>query len=76
MLVRACRGEPVPHIPVWFMRQAGRSLPEYRKVREGVAMLDATMRPELIGLFDRTELSKYVTDEELTDFDALKTEAK
>ena len=34
------------------------------------------MRDELIRLFDRTELSKYMTDEELTDFDALKTEAK
>src|SRR3954454_21762517 len=46
--LRACRREPVPHTPVWFMRQAGRSLPEYRAVREGVAMLDACRRPDLI----------------------------
>ena len=39
-LVRACRGEATSRTPVWFMRQAGRSLPEYRKVREGVPMLD------------------------------------
>lgn len=46
--LKACRREPVPHTPVWFMRQAGRSLPEYRKVREGVGMLDSCMRPDLI----------------------------
>ncbi|MCI3271713.1 uroporphyrinogen decarboxylase [Streptomyces cylindrosporus] len=45
--LRACRREPVPHTPVWFMRQAGRSLPEYRKVREGIPMLESCMRPEL-----------------------------
>lgn len=47
-LVRAARGLPVPHAPVWFMRQAGRSLPEYRAVREGVAMLESCRRPELV----------------------------
>ncbi|WP_026328531.1 uroporphyrinogen decarboxylase [Streptomyces sulphureus] len=47
--LRACRREPVPHTPVWFMRQAGRSLPEYRKVREGTAMLEACMRPDLVA---------------------------
>ncbi len=47
-LVRAARGERAAHVPVWFMRQAGRSLPEYRRLREGVAMLDACMRPDLI----------------------------
>ncbi|WP_042802043.1 uroporphyrinogen decarboxylase, partial [Streptomyces sp. C] len=46
--LKACRREPVPHTPVWFMRQAGRSLPEYRKVREGTAMLESCMRPDLV----------------------------
>jgi uroporphyrinogen decarboxylase len=48
VFVRACRGEPVPHTPVWFMRQAGRSLPEYRAVREGTGMLEACRRPDLV----------------------------
>ncbi|MGW4889661.1 uroporphyrinogen decarboxylase [Streptomyces murinus] len=46
--LKACRREPVPHTPVWFMRQAGRSLPEYRKVREGIPMLESCARPELV----------------------------
>ena len=44
-LVRAARKQPVPHTPVWFMRQAGRSLPEYREVRRASAMLDVVPPP-------------------------------
>lgn len=46
--VQAARREPVTHTPVWFMRQAGRSLPEYRRVREGVGMLESCRRPDLV----------------------------
>ncbi|MEV4412486.1 uroporphyrinogen decarboxylase [Catellatospora sp. NPDC049609] len=46
--VRACRGESVTHTPVWFMRQAGRSLPEYRELRAGVRMLESCRRPDLV----------------------------
>jgi uroporphyrinogen decarboxylase len=46
-LVLALRGERPATLPVWFMRQAGRSLPEYRKVRAGVGMLESCLRPEL-----------------------------
>jgi uroporphyrinogen decarboxylase len=46
-LVRALRGDRPETPPVWFMRQAGRSLPEYRELRAGQAMLDACLTPEL-----------------------------
>jgi len=46
--LRACRRQPVPYTPVWFMRQAGRSLPEYRRLREGVSMLDSCRQPDLV----------------------------
>lgn len=46
-LVAAAGGVP-SHPPVWFMRQAGRSLPEYRAVRADHAMLDACFNPELV----------------------------
>ncbi len=47
LLVRACRREPVERTPVWFMRQAGRSLPEYRKLRERYGLFDIVAEPEL-----------------------------
>ena len=46
-LVRALRGDRPETLPVWFMRQAGRSLPEYRELRIGTAMLDACLDPEM-----------------------------
>lgn len=48
-LVRAYRGERPELRPVWFMRQAGRSLPEYRRVREGRGMLETCVTPELVA---------------------------
>lgn len=46
-VILAYRGERQPVTPVWFMRQAGRSLPEYRALRVGTKMLDACLDPEL-----------------------------
>lgn len=48
--LRALRGERPEHTPVWFMRQAGRSLPEYRELRarSGKPMLQACLDPELV----------------------------
>ena len=47
LLVRAARREPVERTPVWFMRQAGRSLPEYREIRKQYGLFDVCRRPEL-----------------------------
>ena len=47
-LLAAAAGETPSHPPVWFMRQAGRSLPEYRKLRVGVPMLEACFNPEMV----------------------------
>jgi uroporphyrinogen decarboxylase len=47
LLVRACRLEQVERTPVWFMRQAGRSLPEYRELRERYGLFEIARQPEL-----------------------------
>src|SRR5690242_9714941 len=60
--LRAARGEPVPHTPVWFMRQAGRSLPEYRRLREGVGMLESCMRPEMVVEITLQPVRRYGVD--------------
>ena len=45
--LRATRREPVDTTPVWFMRQAGRSLPEYRAIREHASLIEITRDPAL-----------------------------
>ncbi|HYM51013.1 MAG TPA: uroporphyrinogen decarboxylase [Candidatus Limnocylindrales bacterium] len=47
LLARAARREPVEHTPVWFMRQAGRALPEYRAIREEYGIFQICQTPEL-----------------------------
>ncbi|GAC1445338.1 MAG: uroporphyrinogen decarboxylase [Chloroflexota bacterium] len=46
-LLRALRREPVDRTPIWFMRQAGRSLPEYRAIKERYSLLEICRQPEL-----------------------------
>jgi uroporphyrinogen decarboxylase len=45
--VRACKSQPVEHTPVWFMRQAGRYMPEYRAVRKQHSLLEICKKPAL-----------------------------
>lgn len=60
--LKACLREPVPHTPVWFMRQAGRSLPEYLKAREGIGMLDSCMMPELVAEITMQPVRRHKVD--------------
>jgi len=60
--IRACQGRSVPHVPVWFMRQAGRSLPEYRSARGPGSILDAIARPELVAELTCQPVIRYGTD--------------
>ncbi len=46
-LVKALKGEPTDRVPVWFMRQAGRYLPEYNRIRQSIPFLELTQNPEL-----------------------------
>lgn len=45
--LRAARRQPVERVPVWLMRQAGRSLPEYRRLRERYRLVDIVAEPDL-----------------------------
>ncbi len=47
VFLKACRREPVARVPVWFMRQAGRYMPEYRALREKHSLLEICRAPEL-----------------------------
>ncbi|HUY21854.1 MAG TPA: uroporphyrinogen decarboxylase [Acidimicrobiales bacterium] len=60
--LRACRCQPVDRVPVWFMRQAGRSLPEYRAARGPGSVLDAIRRPELAAELTLQPVRRYGVD--------------
>ena len=60
--MRACRGQSVERVPVWFMRQAGRSLPEYRAARGQGSILDAIARPDLVAELTRQPVDRYGVD--------------
>jgi uroporphyrinogen decarboxylase len=59
----ACRQrQDDDRVPVWFMRQAGRSLPEYKQVRVGISMLDSCARPDLVTEITLQPVRRYGVD--------------
>jgi uroporphyrinogen decarboxylase len=62
VFLRACRGESVEHVPVWFMRQAGRSLPEYRALRGTGSILQAIGDPALACEVTMQPVRRYGVD--------------
>ena len=62
VLLRACRGESVDHVPVWFMRQAGRSLPEYRALRGNGSILEAIADPRVATEVTLQPVRRYGVD--------------
>ena len=60
--LKAARGEKTDHVPVWYMRQAGRSQPEYRKIKEKYSLFEITHQPELCAYVTRLPVENYGVD--------------
>ena len=62
LLIRALRREPLDRTPVWFMRQAGRSLPRYGKLKAGRDLLEVTRNPEIAAQITALPLEYFPVD--------------
>ncbi|MEH6942934.1 uroporphyrinogen decarboxylase [Bacillus sp. JJ722] len=60
--LKAARGEQTDYVPAWFMRQAGRSQPEYRKIKEKYSLFEITHQPELCAYVTRLPVEQYNVD--------------
>ena len=60
--LKAARGEQTDHVPVWYMRQAGRSQPEYRKIKEKYSLFEITHEPELCAYVTKLPVDNYGVD--------------
>lgn len=61
-IIRAYKGEETEYTPAWFMRQAGRSQPEYRKLKEKYSLFEITHRPEVCAYVTRLPVEQYNVD--------------
>ncbi|MEV4350290.1 uroporphyrinogen decarboxylase [Actinoplanes sp. NPDC049596] len=62
VFIKACQGLPVPYTPIWFMRQAGRSLPEYHQARRGLNMLESCRRPDVVTEITLQPVRRHAVD--------------
>ncbi|MCH1626835.1 uroporphyrinogen decarboxylase [Fredinandcohnia quinoae] len=60
--LKAAIGEKTDHVPVWYMRQAGRSQPEYRKIKEKYSLFEITHQPELCAYVTKLPVDQYDVD--------------
>jgi len=60
--LKAARGEATDYVPAWYMRQAGRSQPEYRKIKEKYSLFEITHQPELCAYVTRLPVEQYGVD--------------
>lgn len=60
--LKACRKEAIDHVPVWYMRQAGRSQPEYRELKKKYSLEGITEDPELCAYVTKLPVDQYDND--------------
>jgi uroporphyrinogen decarboxylase len=61
-ILKAYRGEKTDYVPVWYMRQAGRSQPEYRKIKEKYSLFEITHNPEICAYVTKLPVDQHGVD--------------
>ena len=60
--IKAAKGQQTDYVPVWYMRQAGRSQPEYRAIKEKYSLFEITHQPELCAYVTKLPVDQYDVD--------------